>query len=130
VRRLAVVGAVVLAAGCSGHRHAGSNAAVVRIEGVRVGDAIPVEGSYSYVRVEQGGHKVVQVRLRGPNESATIRLDPGSYRLVSFQRTCGGNCNLLDAPGDFCHRDISLEPRDVVEATVTIDFSVGCRISF
>jgi hypothetical protein len=90
-----------------------------------------VEGAYSYARVERGGHKVVQARLRpGVVSRATIRLDPGPYRLVSFQRTCNGNCHLLGPPTDECSRAFSLRSDEVVTATVRVTFGTGCRISF
>jgi hypothetical protein len=131
VRRLAVLCAAVLAAGCSGHhRHVAPQAGVLNVQQERVTEVFPIEGSYSYVRVERDGHKVVQARLRGPNEGATIPLDPGSYRLVSFQRICDGNCNLLDAPSDVCRRGFSIAPHGVVEAMVRLDFGNGCRINF
>ena len=39
----------------------------------------------------------VQVRLKGRKTvETTVRLEPGSYRLVSFQRPCDGNCGYLD----------------------------------
>jgi hypothetical protein len=51
---------------------------------------IPVEGEYSYVRVDTpDGDKVVEEQLRSArpwHAKATISLQPGAYKLVSYQR--------------------------------------------
>jgi hypothetical protein len=108
----------------------GPHAGRLNVRQVLVPDgAVYTEGSYSYVRVERGGEKVVQVRLvRVPR--AVIRLDPGSYRLISFQRPCDGNCHLLDPPTDRCARGFSMASDGSLHATVRFAPGNGCRISF
>ena len=72
-----------------------------------MGGSLYIEGSYSYVRVEQDEQKVVRVRLKGRKTLETkVLLQPGFYRLVSFQRPCDGNCGLLDPPTDQCSSEI------------------------
>ena len=94
-----------------------------------VGTGLYIEGSYSYVRVEQGEKNVVQTRLRGgKTPETTLRLDPGSYRLVSFQRPCDGNCGYLDPPTDQCSRGIEAKAGALVEATVRLSPGDGCTI--
>jgi hypothetical protein len=95
------------------------------------------EGSYSYVRVESlAGEKVIEKRFPegeklGPLRflsTTTVRLAPGSYRLVSFQRPCSGNCGLLDPPTDKCSREMVVAPDRSVEATVTVRPGEGCSV--
>ena len=95
------------------------------------------EGSYSYVRVESlAGEKVIEKRLLegekfGPLRflsTTTVRLAPGSYRLVSFQRPCSGNCGFLDPPTDTCSREMVVAPDRSVEATVTVRPGEGCSV--
>ena len=93
-----------------------------------MGGSLYIEGSYSYVRVEQDEKKVVQVRLKGRKLEATVRLEPGSYRLVSFQRPCDGNCGYLDPPTDRCSREIEAKAGARVEATVRLTPGQGCTI--
>ena len=96
------------------------------------------EGSYSYVRVEgldgdeliekrftQEARKIGKLRFLS---TMTLRLDPGSYRLVSFQRPCDGNCEVLDPPTDQCSREIVVV-RGPVEATITVRPSEGCSVA-
>ena len=94
-----------------------------------MGGSLYIEGSYSYVRVEQDEKKVVQVRLKGRKTvETTVRLEPGSYRLVSFQRPCDGNCGLLDPPTDQCSSEIEAKAGARVEATVRLTPGEGCTI--
>jgi hypothetical protein len=58
----------------------------------------------------------------------TLRLDPGSYRFVSFQRPCDGNCDILDPPTDKCSREIVVVRDRPVEATITVRPSEGCSV--
>jgi hypothetical protein len=94
------------------------------------GGNLYIEGSYSYVRLEQGGKSVKQVRLKGGRTlEATLPLEPGSYRLVSFQRPCDGNCGYLDPPTDKCSREIEAKAGGRVEATVRLSPGEGCTIA-
>lgn len=94
-----------------------------------MGGAVYIEGSYSYVRLEQGEKNVVQVRLKGgKTPETTLRLDPGSYRLVSYQRPCDGNCGYLDPPTDQCSREIEAKAGALVEAWVRLSPGDGCTI--
>ena len=123
--------AALAATACSGHYRAGPHAARLVVRQVRGPGPIPVEGAYSYARVERDGKKVVQVRLSAAFvPRAVIRLDPGSYRLVSFQRDCNGNCHLLGPASDKCNRPFSARADESVRATVRVTYGTGCRISF
>jgi hypothetical protein len=96
------------------------------------------EGSYSYVRVEnldgdelmeerfpQEGRKLGELRFLF---AMTLRIDPGSYRLVSFQRPCSGDCGHLDPPTDECSREIVVVRGRPVEATITVRPGEGCSV--
>ncbi len=123
--------AALAATACSGHYRAGPHSARLNVRQVRQPGPIPVEGAYSYARVERDGKTVVQVRLSGTLvPRAVVRLDPASYRLVSFQRNCDGNCHFLDAPSDGCSRAFTVQADESVTATVRVTFGTGCEISF
>jgi len=58
----------------------------------------------------------------------TLRLEPGSYRVISFQRPCDGNCGYLDSPTDKCSRKIEAKADGLIEATVRLSPGEGCTI--
>lgn len=96
-----------------------------------------VEGSNSFVRVEGAdGDEFAETRLDEGTRleklkvlsTATLRLAPGSYRLVSFQRPCAGDCGALDPPTDECSADLRLDAGRPVEATITVLPGQGCTI--
>jgi hypothetical protein len=126
-----LVVAALAATACSGHDRAGPHAARLTVRQVRGPGPIPVEGAYPYARVERGGKVVVQVRLSSALvPRGVVRLDPGSYRLVSFQRDCNGNCHLLGPPSDECSRAFSVRADEALTATVRVTYGTGCAISF
>ena len=138
--RLTLVGsaAAALLAGCGAYEP-GEDAVDVHVRQVYdMSEGAYVEGSYSYVRVErpQGG-KLLEERLpdgepAGQSKDRIIsdvvlRLDPGHYRLVSFQRPCDGSCDSLDPPTDECERVIRVT-RPEAQVTVTVLPAEGCTI--
>ncbi len=87
------------------------------------------EGSYSYVRIEElDGEKLVEARLPNMVGRTRLRLDPGDYRLISFQRPCNGNCGDLDSPTDQCDRAIHVQPGSPLQFVVTLSPGDGCTI--
>jgi hypothetical protein len=136
--RFPLVGSTVavLLAACGGYEP-GEDAVDVRVRQVfDMSDGAYFEGSYSYVRVErpQGG-KLLEERLPHGEPAghekfvsdAVLRLDPGDYRLVSFQRPCSGSCDSLDSPTDECERVIRVTRREGL-ITVTVRPGEGCAI--
>jgi len=124
-----VLGVVAIAASCGGTppEHSGSDgAARLRVTQKVALGSLYTEGSYSYVRVEQGGDEVSTVKLE--DAPAELRLDPGSYRLSSFQRPCDGTCSNLDPPTDQCELPLELAKDQVVTATVRLTPGKGCTI--
>ena len=96
------------------------------------------EGSYSYVRVEDlDGEKLIEERLPLEGEKVgelrflsrtTLRIDPGSYRLESFQRPCDGNCDSLDPPTDMCSSEIAVARDRAVQVAITVRPGEGCTV--
>lgn len=131
IAALGVLFTVLPLAGCGGWQPGPRSAkpAKLHVRQEWVGGAVYIEGSYSYVRLEQGEKNVVQVRLKGgKTPETTLRLDPGSYRLVSYQRPCDGNCGYLDPPTDQCSREIEAKAGALVEAWVRLSPGDGCTI--
>lgn len=114
---------------CGGYEPASPDAADLRIRQIwdeSVG--LYAEGAYSYVRVERlNGDKLIEKRLDDAGRT-TMRLDPGSYRLISWQRPCDGNCGSLDSPTDECSGELRVRPSRSVQATVTVRAGEGCSI--
>jgi hypothetical protein len=106
----------------------GASAGQLRITQVKAGNAAPTEGALSYIRVERAaGGTLLDRRLPG-SQKVTLRLHPGAYRLVSWQRTCDGNCGNLDPPTDRCARPFTVKPHQKLEATIRVNFATGCVI--
>jgi hypothetical protein len=125
------VAATVVLAGCgsTGADPHSPHPATLHVRQEWVSGGLYVEGSYSYVRLEQGERRVVQVRLSDERiPRATIRLDPGMYRLVSFQRPCDGNCGTLDPPTDKCSRALDVKADAELHTLVQLTPGKGCTI--
>ena len=119
----------LLAAACGGTHHSAKGPAKLIVEQtVNYTGAVPIEGAYSYVRIEDpSGHKVTEQRVQS-ERNVVIPLDPGSYRLVSYQRTCDGNCAILDPASDSCSSGFTAD--GPVSAQVRVSYGSGCTISF
>jgi hypothetical protein len=92
-----------------------------------------VEGARSYVRVETAtGEVVVEVELQSTpaGDETTILLDPGRYRLLSWQRPSSGISGMFDPPTDRCDARFEIRPRIPVEAAIEVRASEGCAIAF
>jgi hypothetical protein len=105
-----------------------AQAGQLRILQVTVGNAVPTEGSLSYIRVERAtGVTVTERQLPGTGK-LTLRVPPGPYRLVSWQRICDANCGNLDPPSQRCARPFTLRPGDQLTAAIRVNFASGCVI--
>jgi hypothetical protein len=125
----AVFSPLLAACASAPERSVGSHRATLQVQQVWAPGSVYIEGSYSYIRVERDGDEVVQVRLtNAPSPRSTLRLEPGSYRLVSFQRPCDGNCGTLDPPTDECARSLEAFEGAILEAVVRIAPGRGCTI--
>ena len=144
MRNLVVVALASLAvAACGGTETGGpaetqQEAASVRVRQLYdISRGVYVEGAYSYVRVDDlDGDTVVERKLDDPTRrddrtfvsTTTLTLDPGTYRLVSYQRPCEGNCGYLDPPTDRCAREIVVEAGTPLAVTISLQPGEGCSI--
>jgi hypothetical protein len=98
------------------------------IRKIRVGDAIPIEGAITFIRVKRPSGRVVLTRRLPASDRLTLPLRPGRYRLVSWQRLCDGNCGTLDPPSDRCARSLTITAGERLRATIRVNYAVGCVI--
>jgi hypothetical protein len=133
---LGIAGVLLLVGtGCGGDKAPPASPANLIVEQtIDPHGGIPIEGEYSYVRIETpGGERVAEQRLHPVvrprwHARGVIRLDPGSYKLISYQRTCDGNCGVLDSPMVFCSGSFRMSGD--LEAMVHVNFGSGCSIKF
>ena len=136
-RAVSLLALVVAAAGCGqGERPVATGSAVNapstpaatgRLEIVKTFPAGPVfiEGSHTHVRlVDAGGHTIARNTLRGGPPAPIFRRDlpRGTYRLVTAERPCDGNCGTLDPPvdGTRCTLDVEVRPSSVTRVTIAL----------
>ena len=105
-----------------------AGAVQLRITQVRVGDAVPIEGALSYIRIERADGATVTERRLPDSGKLTLAVPPGAYRLLSWQRTCDANCGHLDPPSSQCARPFTLRQGQPLRATIEVDFASGCMI--
>ena len=105
-----------------------AHAGQVRILQAAVGNAVPTEGALSYIRVERATGATVTKRQLPGSGQLTLRVPPGAYRLVSWQRICDGNCGNLDPPSLQCARPFTLRPEEQLTAAIRVNFASGCVI--
>ena len=98
------------------------------IRKIRVGDAIPIEGAITFIRVKRPSGRVVLTRRLPASDRRTLPLPPGRYRLVSWQRLCDANCGTLDPPSDRCARSLTITAGERLRATIRVNYAVGCVI--
>jgi hypothetical protein len=82
--------------------------------------ARPIEGYVWFVGLDRAR------RVPATARAVTLR-GSGGHRVVSFIRTCDGNCSVLDAPSKRCVRSVTLRAGVVRRATVRL-LDSGCRI--
>jgi hypothetical protein len=105
-----------------------AHAGQLRIFQVTAGNAVPIEGALSYIRLERATGATVTERQLPGSDKLTLWVRPGAYRLVSWQRTCDANCGNLDPPTQYCARPFTLRPGDQLTATIRVNFASGCVI--
>ena len=91
----------------------------------RMKGPVYTEGSISLVHVADSSGTVFETALHGPGMRRVLdaALDPGTYRLESYQRPCMGNCDFLDPATDRCSADFDIKPG--AQATVLITVHIG-----
>ena len=87
---------------------AGADSGQLQIMQVRVGNAVPMEGALAVISIERAtGAVIIERQLPGSGKLA-LRLDPGTYRLASWQRVCDANCGQLDPASNRCARLVTV----------------------
>ena len=102
--------------------------AQLRITQVKVGEGVPIEGVFSYIRVERADGATVTERRLPSSDRLTLALPPGAYRLANWRRTCDANCGNLDPPSSNCSRPFTLRQGESLHATIRTDFAAPCVI--
>lgn len=108
---------------------AGANAGQLRIRQVIVGKTVPAEGALGYIRVDRATGATLIERQLPAGKGLTLKLDPGTYRLVSWQRLCDGNCGHLDPPSNRCTRPFTMRQGERLQATIRVNFVSPCVIA-
>lgn len=106
------------------------------------GGPIGEEGSVSFARITNADGDIVleegfdapdhaNAHTHGYPEILEFDLEPGSYMLTSYQRSCSGSCEVLDPPAENyeCGAEFTAEADAEVEAVVIIGRD-GCSIRF
>lgn len=140
-RAAALALATLILASCAGHSSPGPTATTgpaavpgpdagrLRITQVRVGNAVPIEGTLSYIRIERASGVTLVERQLPAGQGLTVKLNPGVYQLASWQRTCDANCGHLDPPSNRCAQPFTVKQHEHLKATIRVDFgSPGCVI--
>lgn len=101
------------------------------------GGGVPEESFLSYVVLRpyvavrrKPNAPVLRAELSdGPRRELSASVEPGRYRISSYQRTCSGTCETLDPVSHGCGRDVKVSPGERVRATITVSFSAEhCKI--
>ena len=132
MRAVALASMALLFASCTAQASpapaAPAGAGHLRITQVRVGDALPIEGALSYIRVERAAGAAIAERQLPESGTLTLTVPPGAYRLVSWLRICDANCGNLDPPGDQCARPFTLGRGEGLHAAIRVTFTGRCVI--
>jgi hypothetical protein len=105
-----------------------ATAGQVKITQVKVGDAIPIEGALSYIRIEREAGGALTERQLPTSDHLTLSVPSGTYRLMSWQRFCDGNCGYLDPPSNRCALPFTLRAGEEIEVEIRVNFASGCVI--
>jgi hypothetical protein len=80
------------------------------------------EGAVQFLQASDVA-KVVVLDAVIADEGGTVRMTPGTYRLVAYYRSCDANCGYLDPPRTFCEADATLAPNGRYRLTVNMTAS-------
>lgn len=88
-----------------------------------IGEGFYTEGAFAYVELLDASGAVIErletSEYRLEQELARFVIDPGSYELRSYVRSCNGACQALDSPSAACVATIEMKSGD--EVTVLIE---------
>ena len=133
MRALATIGLVLVLSACGGEvsEPAGGPEASLRVTHVLDPNAkaLYMEGSVWHVRVlDSKGAAVLDRKLL--EDSVSVRLGEGRYRLESEELPCDGTCAHLDPAMDACSAELDVRPGDQLAAKVILTPARGCRVAF
>jgi hypothetical protein len=95
------------------------------------------QGAFPYIRLESAEGQVVAEHLLHETRSVLPllrqRVSPGTYRLVSYQRSCEGSCPRrgtrgLDPPTMRCEATLEVASAQTVTALIRSDGGPRCRV--
>lgn len=88
-------------------------------------------GARHVVRVERpDGERVVE-RTLPESKKASLELEPGRYRLLSYQRPCDeSGCSDPGEPTDICGRYFTVKDETPATARIDVTPEEGCSIEF
>ena len=127
---LAAALAVVLASAACGGGSGGSGG------GPSLAIELSVSGSYEdgavhVVRVERPDGEQVVERTLPSSRRASLDVEPGRYRLLSYQRPCpDAGCDKPGEPVDICGRYFTIAKDDDATAHIEVTPEEGCSIEF
>ena len=110
-------------AGAAARTGTAAGAGQLRITQVRVGNSVPIEGGFSYIRLERAAGGTVTERRLPDSGKLTLTVPPGAYRLVNWQRFCDANCGNLDPPSNQCARPFTLRKGEKLQAVIRVDYA-------
>jgi len=85
-----------------------------------------MEGSIWHLRVlDSRGDAVLDRRL--VDNSVSVRLHEGRYRLESEELPCDGNCSHLDPATDGCSTEFDVQAGASLTGKVTLEPAEGCK---
>jgi hypothetical protein len=138
VIRLGVVSglaALALSAGCGGEdNYTATSADAAELRVLLLWDesgGLYFEGARSYIAVEtSAGEELLELELMptGKGHEGSARLDPGDYRLLSWQRPCDGSCDSLAPPTDRCSAPFTVAPETPTLAEIQVRAGEGCTV--
>jgi hypothetical protein len=90
------------------------------------------EGSIPYIAVSRpDGEEVLETKLEFEDDAiqTTISLEPGEYRLTSWQRVCNANCGNLGPSTDHCSKDVVLTEQAPARIEIVLRPAEGCTLT-
>jgi hypothetical protein len=118
-----------------GDIYVGEDAATITVTTEQVGCCY-IEGSLRFVRldgpssldwaVDDGSGSGSPAEDRYVVGVQRTSVKPGDYTLTAWERSCSGNCDNLDPPGNYCAIDFAAAPGDTIDILVSFTIPEPC----